>query len=98
MITSASPAGDSLAGDVDLLTGLHDQVLREAGQGELVTLVATLREATTRAAARGDQHEPSRIIDTLDVVQAGELARALTCPPSCDSAPGSAATGTATRS
>ncbi|HEX2805213.1 MAG TPA: phosphoenolpyruvate carboxylase [Kineosporiaceae bacterium] len=78
MITSAPAAGGTLAGDVELLTGLHDQVLREAGQGELVTLVAALREATTRATAGGDQHEPSRIIETLDVVRAGELARGLT--------------------
>ncbi len=64
--------------DVELLTGLHEQVLREAGQAELVTLVGQLREATICAGAGEDLELPSRIIETLDVGTAGRLARALT--------------------
>ena len=77
-IASATAPGGSLTGDVELLTGLHDQVLREAGQGDLVTLVAQLRDATARAAAGGDPQLPDRIIEELDVRRAGELARGLT--------------------
>ena len=72
------PVDRLLARDVQLLTGLHDQVLREARQAELVTLIGRLREATIQAGAGTDADQPSRIIETLDVDTAGRLTRALT--------------------
>ncbi|MDQ1287919.1 MAG: phosphoenolpyruvate carboxylase [Actinomycetota bacterium] len=64
--------------DVELLTDLHDQVLREAGHADLVVLVARLRDATIAAASGTDPCLPDRIIEDLDVEQAAALARALT--------------------
>ena len=67
-----------LAADLVLLTGLHDQVLLEAGQGELASLLSELRGATTRAASDGGLAAPQRIVDALDVSEAARLAQALT--------------------
>ena len=67
-----------LDADIALLTGLHNQVLTEAGQGQLAALVADLRDATTRAVCDGDQDAPRSIVDALDVSEAARLAQALT--------------------
>lgn len=67
-----------LEADIRLLAGFHDQVLVEAGQGELASLLADLRNATTGAACDGDPDAPRRIVDGLDVAQAARLAQALT--------------------
>jgi len=64
--------------DVELLTGLYNQVLREAGQGALVEIVERMRAATALAAAGGDADEPDQIVAALDVDRAALLARALT--------------------
>jgi phosphoenolpyruvate carboxylase len=64
--------------DVELLTRLHDEVLREAGEECLVTLIDRLRDVTTAAAADGDDGEADSIIEQLDVERAAALARALT--------------------
>jgi phosphoenolpyruvate carboxylase len=64
--------------DVELLTTLYDQVLREAGEGDLVKVVEQMREATARAATGEDVEEPDRIVEGLDVDRAAQLARALT--------------------
>jgi phosphoenolpyruvate carboxylase len=74
----STPVDEFLYRDAHLLTGLHDQVLREAGQGELVALVGRLRTATVRAGAGEDPDQPGRIIEALDVEAAARLARALT--------------------
>ncbi|MHA7860486.1 phosphoenolpyruvate carboxylase [Tessaracoccus sp. Y36] len=67
-----------LVADIALLTGLHNQVLTEAGQGQLASLLSALRNATTRAACGGDRDAPRRIVDALDVSEAARLAQALT--------------------
>jgi len=67
-----------LDADIALLIGLHNQVLREAGQGELASLLSAVRTATTRAACGGDQDAPRRIVNALDVSEAARLAQALT--------------------
>jgi phosphoenolpyruvate carboxylase len=67
-----------LDADIALLTGLHNQALTEAGQGQLAALMADLRSATTRAVCDGDQDAPRRIVDALDVSEAARLAQALT--------------------
>ncbi|MFN8075624.1 MAG: phosphoenolpyruvate carboxylase [Kineosporiaceae bacterium] len=68
----------SIGTDVALLTALHDQVLHEAGLGDLVGLVARLTVATTQAARGGDPEEADRIVAGLDVEQSKALATALT--------------------
>ena len=72
------PDAGELHRDVELLTDLYDQVLREAGQAGLVAVMEGLREASARAAAGGDPAEPATIVEGLDVRQAAELARSLT--------------------
>lgn len=67
-----------LDADIALLTGLHNQVLTEAGQGQVAALVADLRNATTLAAGGGDEAAPRRIVDALDVLEAARVAQALT--------------------
>ena len=66
-----------LDADIALLIGLHNQVLREAGQGELASLLSAVRTATMRAACGGDQDAPRRIVNALDVSEAARLAQAL---------------------
>jgi phosphoenolpyruvate carboxylase len=77
-VTQTDPDIGELHRDVELLTGLYDRVLREAGHAELVAIVDRMREATARAADGGDPAEPARIVDALDVRQAAQLARTLT--------------------
>nr|NLI51719.1 phosphoenolpyruvate carboxylase [Propionibacterium sp.] len=72
------PLDGLLEADLRLLTELHVQVLHEAGQGELASLLSDLRHATTRAVSEGDPEAPGRIVDALDVTQAAHLAQALT--------------------
>jgi len=81
--TLVEPDVSDLHRDVELLTSLYEQVLREAGQGDLVTVVERLRVASAAAAVAapgedlGDD-DPARIVAGLDVGQAAQVARALT--------------------
>ena len=68
-----------LAADVALLTSLHDQVLREAGLGDLVVLITRLTSAMRTAAVEGSVTDDDKtLIESLDVERAADLARALT--------------------
>lgn len=77
--TGGSSSADALLHrDVEMLTGLLNQVLVEAGHRDVVEVVDRLREATTRIAAGGDPAEAVAVVDALDVDQAAMLAKALT--------------------
>src|SRR5881409_2774484 len=72
----AEDSFERLRGEVRLLGALLGDVIAEAGGRELFADVERLRRAARDARRGGDRDEPRRIVDSLSLERAEEVARA----------------------